>query len=109
MKILNSWLTILKSWCRIVGMDTEARTLAFLQRLWELQAEAGLTDAVLARRMGVDQALVCRAKRDKPRTVGSKFLLGAGSVFPELGLLLFPELSIMNDDFSEIEEERAAS
>lgn len=90
-------------------METEARMQAFLTRLWELQAEAGLTDAELARKMGVDPALICRAKRDTTRTVGSKFLLGAGSVFTELGFVLFPDLSIITSDMSEIEDEEGAA
>lgn len=89
-------------------MDTEARMQTFLARLWELQADAGLTDADLARQMGVDQALISRAKRDHPKTVGSKFLLRAGTVFPELGFLLFPDLSNITTDMSPVKTEGVA-
>ena len=85
-------------------MDAQARMQGFLSRLWTLQADAGLSDAELARKMGVDQALVSRAKHPGTKSVGSKFLLGAGSVFPELGFLLFPDLSIIQSDLSEVEE-----
>ena len=81
---------------------------AFLQRLWDLQARASLSDAALAREMGVDQALISRAKRGPAKTVGIKFILGATDRFPELRRLLFPEVSIITSDVQKLTDERAS-
>lgn len=70
------------------------REQAFLTRLWELQAEAGLTDAALARELGVNQSHIWRAKNDPTRTFGIKFALGACDRFPELRTLLFGNVPI---------------
>lgn len=70
------------------------REQAFLTRLWELQAEAGLSDTALARELGVNQSHIWRAKNDPSRTFGIKFALGACDRFPELRDFLFGEMPI---------------
>lgn len=80
-------------------MDTAARLGAFLDRLWELQKAAGITDAELARRMHVDQALISRAKRPGAEpSFGMKFALGACDLFPELLFFLASDMSIITSD-----------
>ena len=81
---------------------------AFLQRLWELQAEAGLSDPALAREMGVNQSHVWRAKHDPTRTFGVKFLLGACSRFPELRFVLSGDIPIRTLECA-VENTEAAS
>lgn len=74
------------------------REATFLKRLSELQQDAGMTDADLARAMGVDQSLISRVKRSDPPTFGIKFALGACDRFPELRFLLFPDVPILTSD-----------
>ncbi len=109
MKIGRLGLTIIKSARTIGSMDQETRMQAVLTRLWELQAEAGLSDADLARRMNVDQALISRTKRRRAKTFGMKFFLGAVEVFPELGFLLSSDLSIIRSDLPIVKDEEQAS
>lgn len=73
-------------------MQQQGREQAVLTRLWELQAEAGLSDAALARALMVAQSNVSRAKREADRSVSVKFLISACDAFPELVFLLFPNL-----------------
>lgn len=61
---------------------------AFLERLWQAQSEAGLSDAALAREIGVQHSTVWRAKYDPIRTFGLDFAIAACRRFPELGSLL---------------------
>lgn len=89
-------MTIGTGGCTLEGMS-DPRERAFLGRLWELQADAGLTDSALAREMGVNHSHVWRAKHDPTRTFGMKFLLGACDRFPELRFYLFAESPILSD------------
>lgn len=77
-------------------MQHRTREQAFLARLWELQAEAALNDAALARVVGVSSSNISRAKRRAHQTVSVKFMLAACDRFPELVFLLFPDLRIRN-------------
>ncbi len=72
----------------IMAPMNRSRERAFLAKLWEMQAEAGLSDAALARDMGVSHSHVSRAKHDPTRVFGVKFLLGACDRFPELAFFL---------------------
>lgn len=58
----------------------------FLQHLWRLQAEAGISDAELARRMGHERSYISRLKSetDKTRNVSLSFAVRAVRLFPEL-------------------------
>lgn len=77
-------------------MDHAARMQAFVKRLWELQDATHMTDAQLARRIGIHQAALSRLRNNEGHeTVGTKFLIGACSAFPELGFTLLPELQII--------------
>ena len=89
-------------------MDNAARMQAFLTRLWELQATAGLTDTALAREMGVNYSHVWRAKHDPSRMFGAKFILGACSRFPELGFVLSGDIPIRTLECA-VENTEAAS
>lgn len=86
----------------------QSREHAFLTKLWELQAEAGLSDAALAREMGVSHSHVSRAKHDPTRTFGVKFLLGACDRFPDLALFLFHNMPIGTGNMTVGTDEGAA-
>ena len=89
-------------------MQHTEREQAILRRLWELQADAGLSDAALARRLGVAQSNISRAKRCLNQSVSVKFLLGACSAFPALAFVVFPELQINTDNVHDCTDKGAA-
>lgn len=93
--------------CRMGVMNSE-RKRAFLERLWDLQTEAGLSDAALARELGVRQSAICRAKQAIDRTFGLDFAMRAGDRFPELRALLFTESPIGINCVPTREDERAS-
>lgn len=99
-------------WCTLGAMQQQGREQTVLRRLWELQADAGLSDSALARRIGVDQSNVSRAKHgaDNPdRSVSVKFLLGACDTFPELVFLLFPDLHARTGTMHRCTEQEGAA
>lgn len=79
-------------------MNHVARQQEFLARLWELQGAARMSDAELARRIGVHQAAISRRRNGGARTLSTKFILGAVDTFPELGCILHPDLQIITSD-----------
>lgn len=62
----------------------------FLRRLWQLQTERGLTDAELARRLGVNQSTVCRLKQGERDAPSLRVTLAMVREFPELAPFLTP-------------------
>jgi hypothetical protein len=79
---------------------SEEVTRKFLARLWALQAEAGLSNAELAERIGCDASYIShlRAWRRR-RRLGLDIALGAASVFPELRAFFLPsDFPVSNTD-----------
>ena len=67
----------------------------FLDGLWEVQRERGLSDGELAKALGISQPLVSLMKSGD-RRAGGKVIRGAMRAFPQLGYLLTkdtPEVS----------------
>ncbi len=90
----------------MAGM-TEQKDRAFLERLWTLQAEAGLSDSALARDLGVAHSSIWRLKCGN-RHLGLQIVKAACARFPELRDVLFsdlPEITgtmpIVNEDIRE--------
>lgn len=70
----------------------------FLVRLWTLQAEHGLNDTDLARRLGVDASLVTHMKAGrKGRRLSLRFARAAVACFPELRSFLLSDLTTISD------------
>lgn len=71
----------------------EEITRQFLARLWELQADAGLSDAALARRLEVHRTYISHMKSGrKGRRLTMDFALRAIREFPPLAVFLTPEI-----------------
>jgi transcriptional regulator with XRE-family HTH domain len=67
----------------------DGRHTTFLERLWELQAEAGLSDSELARRLGVQQSYVSRLRSgDRGQRLTINIVGRAVRVFPRLSSFL---------------------
>lgn len=64
----------------------------FLDGLWELQREHGLSDTELAQTLGISLALVSHMKAGR-RNAGGKVIRGAMRAFPQLGYLLSKDQS----------------
>jgi DNA-binding transcriptional regulator LsrR (DeoR family) len=72
---------------------TEQTTREFLARLWQLQAEHGIGNAELARRLGISPSYVRRLQtRANIRRLGYAIALAAAREFPELALFLRVDL-----------------
>lgn len=72
---------------------------AFLARLWELQAEHGLTGAALARELGISEPYLSRLKRGiRGQRLSVNFVHRAVQRFPELAFFLTSGLPIIKDD-----------
>ncbi len=71
---------------------------AFLARLWELQAEQGLSGSALARDLGVSPGYISRMKRGaRGHRLSLNFAHRATQRFPELALFLTSDLPIITD------------
>lgn len=78
---------------------TEEITARFLDRLWQLQEQAGLTNAALARLLGCDASYIRHLKAGRRRRLGLNIALAATRRFPELLVfLLTEELPVSNTD-----------
>ena len=66
----------------------------FLDRLWRLQAEAGLSDPALAKELGVHHTTIYRLKQPGAARFNSKLYNAACARFPELGLAVPCDLPI---------------
>lgn len=76
---------------------SEEVTGAFLARLWELQAEAGLNSAELARRLGCHPSYIHHLKAGRRTRIGLDIALNAANLFPELRrFFLSSELPVSN-------------
>ncbi len=87
---------------------SEETTQQFLQRLWELQAEAGLSNAALARVLGVSPSYIHHLRRGRPgrgRRIGLNVALAAASAFPELRIFLSTELPVGNTDVPTVNDQ----
>ncbi len=75
-------------------------TLAFLKRLWELQAEAGMSNAEVARILGCSPSYIRHMKAGrKGKQIGLSIALNAAQRFPELRSFFLPsELPVGNTD-----------
>lgn len=60
----------------------------FLARLAQLQADAGLNDAALARRIGVSQSTISRLMKGEREQPHLRTLLAAIREFPELAVFV---------------------
>lgn len=76
----------------------------FLRALWVEQAEAGISDAQLARDLGCDRAYISRLKGDanRPSNISMEFAVRAGTRFPALRVLLN---SFFPDEMSKVDGE----
>lgn len=73
-------------------MDDEL-SARFLAALWRLQDEAGLTNAQLARDLGCKRSYISRVQAvDRRSNISYGFALRAARRFPELRLLLDPDV-----------------
>lgn len=74
---------------------------AFLERLRELQREAGLTDAQLARALGYERSYLTRLMGG---TRGSRlslaFALKAAEVFPDLAVFFPTGITKVNEEYT---------
>jgi plasmid maintenance system antidote protein VapI len=78
---------------------SEEVTRAFLVRLWELQAEAGISNADLARRLGCHPSYIRHLKIGDRKRIGLDIALNAAKIFPELRhFFLSSELPVSNTD-----------
>lgn len=66
----------------------------FLDRLWQLQAEAGLSDPALAKELGVNHTTIYRLKQSGAARFNSRFFNAACARFPELGFSVPCDLRI---------------
>ncbi len=77
----------------------EETTREFLQRLWQAQDDAGVSNAELARRLECDASYITHlrlGRRDYPK-LGAAFVLNAARHFPDLRSFLLPaELLVGN-------------
>lgn len=81
-------------------------TRAFLVRLWELQAEAGLTNAELARRLRCHRTYIRHLKTGARKRIGLDLALNAASLFPDLRrFFLSPELPTGNNPVPQSNED----
>lgn len=84
---------------------SEEVTRAFLARLWELQAEAGMSNAELSRRLGCHPSYIRHLKIRDRRRIGLDIALNAASLFPELRRFFLPtELPVSNTAVPESNE-----
>jgi transcriptional regulator with XRE-family HTH domain len=68
---------------------SDDRHTTFLARLWELQAEAGLSDSALAEQLGVSQSYVSRLRSgDRGQRLTINIVGRAVHVFRELASFL---------------------
>lgn len=77
---------------------TEDTTGKFLGRLWQLQAEAGLRDADLARILGCDPSYVRHLKAGRRKRLGLPIALRATVRWPELRSILVAEFPLGTDN-----------
>lgn len=87
-------------------MDGET-TKAFLMRLWELQSEAGISNADLARRLGCDPSYIRHMKAGrKGGRIGLDIAMKASALFPELRRFFLPsELPVSNTEIPPREQD----
>ena len=78
---------------------TEETTRKFLDRLWAIQAERGITNSALARLLGISPSYVCRLKT-RPRVIrlGYEIALRAVAAFPGLAVFLSADLPTIKPD-----------
>lgn len=69
---------------------------AFLTKLWEIQAGAGLNDLALAMRLGVNRSAISRLKSGQ-RGMGLRFAQAACAEFPALRFFLVGRLPKITD------------
>lgn len=81
---------------------SEEITQQFLARLWELQAEAGVSNTELALILGCSPSYIRHMKAGrKGKRIGLHIALAAVRRFPELGsFLLLADLPVGNDNVS---------
>lgn len=73
----------------------------FTALLWGLQAEAGMSNAELARHLGVTQSFLSRLRsgdRGKDKAIRLDLALRAAALFPELALFLSEIIPIRTDN-----------
>lgn len=68
----------------------DADRARFLVRLWEVQAEAGLSGAALARLLNVDPSYIRLLKAGKRTRPSLEVIYTAARQFPELACFLLP-------------------
>ena len=72
---------------------SEKTTREFLQRLWEIQAERGISNSELSRMLGISPSYVRRLKtRENVKRLGWHIALAAVREFPELASFLGVDL-----------------
>jgi hypothetical protein len=77
---------------------TEETTREFLTRLWQLQAERGVSNSQLARLLGISPSYVRRLKtRARVVRLGWNIALAAVREFPELAPFLTTDLPSSQD------------
>lgn len=96
-RVSNTLLTPVPFYATLASMTTET-TREFLQRLWALQAEAGVTNAQLARILGCGASYVRHLKAGRRKVIGLRIALAAARRFPELGVFLLAEFPVENDN-----------
>ena len=79
----------------------------FLERLRELQREAGMTDAQVARALGYERSYLTRLKGGtRGRRLSLAFALKAAALFPELAVFLTPSITQVKPEYtSDTQEE----
>jgi transcriptional regulator with XRE-family HTH domain len=76
----------------------DALPSAFLDRLWEIQGQRSLSDAALARRIGISQSYLIRIRNgERNKRPGGRVVLAILREFPELTPFLGTDLQIGED------------
>ena len=86
---------------------SEETTREFLARLWELQAEAGIRDVDLARRLGCHPSYIRHMKAGrKGKRIGLDIAVKAATLFPELRRFFLPsELPVSNTEIPQEQQD----
>ncbi len=78
---------------------SEETTRKFLERLWMLQEQAGLTNTQLARLIGASPSYVAHLKAGhRGKRLGLRYALMAVEQFPELRVFLTADLPTITPD-----------
>jgi transcriptional regulator with XRE-family HTH domain len=86
----------------------EATTATFLQELWALQHQRGLTDAALARLLGIGHPYLSRLKTGKRKRVSFDLALAIIREFPDLAPFLSRDLPTSQPILPTCKDEGAA-